>query len=99
MYTEEVRSDDYRTVLQVMAQHFPEYVERKKILNESKLKKHTVDNALMALKKRGSILSRSGHKGQYRLPSSSFAAWILAFKMAKGISNVDPLPSPDRIDE
>lgn len=83
MYTEEVRSDDYRTVLQVIAQHSPQYVQRKTILAESGLKKHTVDNALTALKKRSSILARSGHKGQYRLPSRSFAAWIMAFKVAR----------------
>ena len=83
MYTEEVRSDDYRMVLQIIAQHAPNYVQRKVILEESGLKKHTVDNALTALKKRGSVVVKSGQKGLYRLPSSSFAAWILAFKISK----------------
>lgn len=83
MYTEELRSDDYRTVLQVIAQHSPNYAQRKTIINESGLKGHTVDNALTALKKRGSVIAIRGQQGQYKLPSHSFAAWILAFKVAK----------------
>jgi len=89
MYTEEVRSDDYRTVLQVIAHHAPEYVQRKTILAESGFKKHTVDNALTALKKRGTVIPRSGHKGQYRLPSLSFAAWIRAFKVSKEQTEIE----------
>ena len=80
MYTEEVRSDDYRTVLQIIAQHSG-YVQRKTIIEESGLKRHTVDNALAALKKRGSIVAKSGQKGLYKLPSRSFATWIKAFKI------------------
>lgn len=83
MYTEEVRSDDYRTVLQVIAQHSPAYVQRKTIIEESELKKHTIDNALTALKKRGSVVPKKGQQGQYRLPSQSFATWIRAFKIAR----------------
>jgi ABC-type dipeptide/oligopeptide/nickel transport system ATPase subunit len=82
MYTDEVRSDDYRTVLQVIAHHTPSYVQRKTIIEESGLKRHTVDNALAALKKRGSVIAKSGQKGQYRLPSRSFATWISAFKIS-----------------
>lgn len=83
MYTEEVRSDDYRTVLQIIAQHSPGYVQRKIIIEESKLKRHTVDNAISALKKRGSVVAKSGQKGLYKLPSRSFATWIRAFKISK----------------
>jgi energy-coupling factor transporter ATP-binding protein EcfA2 len=83
MYTEEVRSDDYRTVLQVIAQHSPNYVQRKTIIEESELRKHTVDNALTALKKRGSVIPKRGQKGQYKLPSRSFAVWINAYKITR----------------
>jgi len=85
MYTEEICSDDYRTVLQVIAAHSPNYVSRKTIIEESELKRHTVDNALTALKKRGSVVRRSGQKGQYKLPSHSFATWIQAFKIANNV--------------
>jgi AAA+ ATPase superfamily predicted ATPase len=83
MYTDEVRSDDYRTVLQVIAQHSPHYAQRKIIIEKSGLKRHTVDNALAALKRRGSVIAKSGQKGHYRLPSRSFASWIRAFKVSK----------------
>jgi RNAse (barnase) inhibitor barstar len=83
MYTDELRSDDYRTVLQVLAKHMPAYVARKQIILESGLKSHTVSNALGACKKRGSVLSQKGKAGRFRLPSSSFAAWIQAFKVAQ----------------
>ncbi|TSA52723.1 MAG: ATP-binding protein [Nitrosomonadaceae bacterium] len=83
MYTDEIRSDDYRTVLQVLAKHMPKEVSRKQIIAETKLKTHTVNNALIALKKRGSITPVSGHDGLFRLPSMSFATWIQAFKLAK----------------
>jgi len=82
MYTDEIRSDAYRTVLQVAARHFPEYVSRKAIITESGLRRHTVNNAIAALKKRGSLQARKGSSGQFRLPSRSFATWILAFKVA-----------------
>jgi len=82
MYTEEVRSDDYRTVLQIVAK-YPGYVQRKTIIEESGLKRYTVDNALAALKKRGSLVAKSGQKGHYRLPSRSFATWIRAFKITR----------------
>lgn len=96
MYTDEVRSDDYRTVLQVIAQHSPNYVQRKTIIEESGLKRHTVDNALAALKKRGSVVARSGQKGQYKLPSRSFATWIRAFKTSKETKQAEQSPAPDK---
>jgi len=82
MYTDEIRSDDYRTVLQVIAKHMPEQVSRKTIIDETKLKTHTVNNALAALKKRGSVIPVSGSDGYFKLPSISFAVWIQAFKVA-----------------
>lgn len=83
MYSEEIRSDDYRTVLQVLAQHTTEYVQTKQIIAESGLKRHTVANALNALKRRGSISAKQGVDGHFRIPSGSFAAWILAFKKGR----------------
>ncbi len=96
MYTDEVRSDDYRTVLQVIAQHSPAYVQRKTIIEESGLKRHTVDNALTALKKRGSVVAKSGQKGRYKLPSRSFATWINAFKISKETQQTEQIVPSDR---
>jgi len=83
MYTEEIRSDEYRMVLQVIAKHSPDWTTKKQLATESKLKPHTLNNAIAALKKRNIIVPRKGHIGQYGLPSRSFAAWILAFKIAQ----------------
>lgn len=83
MYTDEIRSDDYRKVLDVAAQHMPSDVTKKQLVSESGLKPHTVNNALTALKKKGSIIPVRGQDGVFRLPSQSFAAWILAFKLAQ----------------
>jgi len=83
MYTDEIHSDDYRTVLQVIAKDSDAWTTKKKIVTESKLKLHTINNALAALKKKGTIVPRKGKVGEYRLPSRSFAVWILAFKIAQ----------------
>lgn len=80
MYSKEIYSDDYRRVLQVMAQNPTEFTSRQDIIKKSGLKTHTVNNALSAMRKKNIILAKSGEKGQYRLPSRSFATWILAFK-------------------
>lgn len=82
MYSKEIYSDDYRTVLQVMAQNSTQFTSRQDIIKMSGLKTHTVDNALNAMRKKNIIISKSGEKGQYRLPSKAFAAWISAFKIA-----------------
>ncbi len=74
MYTEEIRSDEYRMVLQVIARHSPDWTTKKQLATESKLKPHTLNNAIAALKKRNIIVPRKGYIGQYGLPSRSFAA-------------------------
>jgi len=79
LYFDKIGSEEYRRVLQAMARHFDEWVDKKTIQTESGLKSSTLDNALIALKKRNIILPRRGKKGSYRLPSRSFAAWIRAF--------------------
>lgn len=83
MYTDDIRSDDYRKVLQVIAQHMPDNTTRKQIIMESGLKEHTINNALTALTKRGSVVAVSGQVGMVRLPSQSFAVWIRSFKIVQ----------------
>jgi hypothetical protein len=82
MYSKEIYSDDYRTVLQIMAHNPTDYTSRQEIIKKSGLKTHTVNNALSAMRKRNIVIAKPGEKGQYRLPSRSFAAWILGFKLA-----------------
>ena len=95
MYSKEIYSDDYRKVLQVMSQNPTEYTSRQEIIKKSGLKTHTVDNALTAMRKKSIILVKSGKKGQYRLPSRSFATWISAFKPIETAPDEQGVP-PDR---
>jgi hypothetical protein len=69
-------SDDYRKVLNTMAEHFDHWVDRASIIAESRLKEGTVDNALRALRKQKIILKDETRTGQYRLPTKAFAVWI-----------------------
>jgi hypothetical protein len=84
-------SDDYRIVLDVMADSLDEWVDRSTLIQESKLKAGTVDNALRALKNRNVILQNDMRRGQYRLPTRSFGVWINAKKIAnKAAIESDP---------
>ncbi len=79
-YFDQIWSDEYRQVLQVMAKHFDHWVTKAEIRKEAlRLKASTLDNALSALKTRGIIAAKKGTKGTYKLPSRSFAVWIRAY--------------------
>jgi hypothetical protein len=75
-------SDDYRTVLDAMAEHSDGWVQRATIIQETGLKGGTVDNAVRALKAKNIIWTNEQRSGQYRLPTKSFAIWIKARKEA-----------------
>ena len=83
MYIDDIRTDDYRKVLDVAAEYMPNDVTKKQLVTESGLRPHTVNNAVTALKKKGSLIAVRGKDGVFRLPSQSFAAWIQAFKLAR----------------
>jgi len=78
MYRAQINSDDYRSVLQAMAEHPEKYMARKEIKEATGLKVTTLTNALQALKARQIILPHPDKQGLYRLPSDSFAVWIRA---------------------
>jgi len=64
-----------------MARYSDDWVDRNKIKTGINIKDTTLNNALQALKTRGIILSNPATKGEFRLPTKSFAAWIKAFYM------------------
>lgn len=78
LYFDQIGSDDYRKVLQAMAGHLDGWVNREKIKTSLNIKDHTLNNALQALKNRNIILVNPAQKGEYRLPTKSFAVWIKA---------------------
>lgn len=79
LYFSQIASDDYRKVLQVMANYSDDWVNRDKIKKHIKNKDTILNNAIQALKTRRIILSNPTQQGQFRLPTKSFAAWIKAF--------------------
>lgn len=81
-YVSKINSDDYRSLLNVMADHGDAWLSRKQLIAESGLKDTTVTNALAALKRKDIILADESRQGFYRLPTRSFAAWINAIKSA-----------------
>jgi hypothetical protein len=80
LYYGKIGSNDYRLVLNSMAEHSDQWIARKNIVAESGVKSTTVNNALNALKARNIIVLDETRPGYYRLPTKSFAAWINAVK-------------------
>jgi hypothetical protein len=76
LYIDQIGSEDYRLVLIAMADHMDGWIGRQEIIERSGVRERIVDNALHALKERKIILSNPRARGEYRLPTKSFAAWI-----------------------
>ncbi len=84
LYYSKISSEDYRKVLNFMAEHGDGWVSRKDIvIGCPAVAKHNVTNALSELKKRDIILTDESRHGFYRLPTKSFATWIIAVKSSK----------------
>ena len=87
MYHARISSEDYRRVLDAMADHGDKWVTRKQIIKESGVSEANVGNALIALKGKDVILQDDSRRGFYRLPTNSFAAWINAIRSARAKSD------------
>lgn len=84
LYIDQIGSDDYRHLLHAMAEHLDSWISRSEIIGDSGLKERTVDNALRALRERNIIIQNDAVRGEYRLPTKSFAVWIKARENARG---------------
>lgn len=80
MYHARISSDDYRRVLNMLADHGDDWTKRGDIQKKTGLSEHTVTNALRTLLAKGIILKDESRLGFYRLPTKSFAVWINATK-------------------
>lgn len=76
MYFDRISSPDYRKVLDLMSNHEDKWVSRKTLIKEGDIKETQVTNALNALKSKNIIFANAEKKGEYRLPTRSFATWI-----------------------
>jgi hypothetical protein len=89
-YYEAPSSDDYRIVLDTMANHNNAWISRADLVKESGLKAGTVDNALRSLKRLDIILPHESRQGEYRLPTTSFAVWIKAKRRVEAVNSTHP---------
>jgi AAA+ ATPase superfamily predicted ATPase len=80
LYFDKIASQDYRKVLDTMADAGDAWVQRKELVERSG-----------ALKGRAIILSNPERQGEYRLPTKSFAVWIKALCLKRDFSDVKGL--------
>ncbi len=78
-YHEQIKSDEYRKVLSIMAESLNEWVMKKEIREKFTGSEQTLNNALHALTDRKIILKNSSKRGEYRLQQKGFALWIKLF--------------------
>jgi len=83
LYFSQISSNEYRKVLQAMANYSDGWVNRDMINQHIRIKSTTLNNAIQALKSRNIILANSKQSGEFRLPTKSFAAWIKAYSIAE----------------
>ncbi len=79
LYWDQIASDHYRAVLHAMSQNGTSWVSKKSIREATRIKESILTNALKALVTRNILVTRAGKRGEYRLPSESFAVWIREF--------------------
>ncbi|MFO7581453.1 AAA family ATPase [Guyparkeria sp.] len=78
-YHEQIKSDEYREVLSIMAENLNAWTTRKEINENFSGTEHTLNNALQTLTNRKIILRNPSKRGEYRLQQKGFALWIKLF--------------------
>jgi len=79
LYFEQIQSEHYRKVLHAMSEHGIDWVTKEQIRKATGMKETLLTNAVATLRAKNIVIPRPGLKGQYRLPSASFAVWIHEF--------------------
>lgn len=78
-YNEQIKSDEYREVLEIMADQMNAWVKKSEIRQEFSGSDQTLTDALKALTARKIILKNPSKMGEYRLQQRGFALWIKLF--------------------
>lgn len=78
-YNEQIKSDEYREVLTIMAESMNSWIKKSEIREKFSGSDHTVTDALKALTDRRIILKNPSKVGEYRLQHRGFALWIKLF--------------------
>jgi hypothetical protein len=78
-YNEQIKSDEYRQVLEIMADNMNSWIKKSDIKEKFTGSDHALNNALQALTTRKIILRNASKRGEYRLQHRGFALWIKLF--------------------
>ena len=78
-YHEQIKSDEYRQVLSIMAENMSSWVKKSEIRAKFTGNDQTLTDALKALTARKIILKNQSKMGEYRLQQRGFALWIKLF--------------------
>lgn len=78
-YHEQIKSDEYREVLSIMAESLNSWIKKSEIREKFSGKDQTLTDALQALTGRKIILRNPSKIGEYRLQQRGFALWIKMF--------------------
>lgn len=78
-YREQIKSDEYRQVLSIMAENMNEWIKKSDIRTKFSGNDQTLTDALKALTSRNIILKNTSKVGEYRLQQKGFALWIKLF--------------------
>jgi hypothetical protein len=93
LYFEKISSEDYRKVLNAMAEKLDGYMTRAQIIKASGVKDTQVTNALKALRDRGIVIPNDERQGEYRLPTQSFGVWIKALNAKRKLQKMKKPPA------
>jgi hypothetical protein len=78
-YNEQIKSDDYREVLSIMADNMSSWIKKSEIREKFSGEDHVITDALKTLTARKIILKNPSKAGEYRLQQRGFALWIKLF--------------------
>lgn len=78
-YHEQIKSDEYREVLSIMADSMNAWIKKSEIREKFSGSDQTLTDALKALTTRKIILKNVSKMGEYRLQQRGFALWIKLF--------------------
>jgi len=78
-FHDKIKSDEYRLVLQIMAESMNSWIKKSEIRDKFTGKDQTITDALQALTARKIILKNPSKMGEYRLQQRGFALWIKLF--------------------
>ena len=87
LYNEQIKSDEYREVLEIMAENMNSWIKKSDIRAKFSGNDHTVSDALKALTARKIILKNPSKLGEYRLQHKGFALWIKLFGRRKNVTS------------